>query len=87
MVSLLKDPCELLFKESDILTPNFDSTLDSLTWHAQVEFIFEIKNNFFKAFYLRRGRFWKVGLDVNIERIRSTFWRVVLGVKIERVEN
>jgi len=38
-------------KENDILTPYFDFTLDSLTWHAQVEFIFEIKNNFFEAFY------------------------------------
>ena len=74
-------------KENDILTPYFDSTLDSLTWHAQVEFIFEIKNNFFEAFYLRRDRFWRVGLGVNIERVRSTFWRVGLGVKIERVEN
>ena len=37
--------------ENDILTPYFDSTLDSLTQHAQVEFIFEIKNNFFEAFY------------------------------------
>ena len=65
--------------ENDILTPYFDSTLDSLTWHAQVEFIFEIKNNFFEAL--------RVGLGVNIERVRSTFWRVGLGVKIERVEN
>jgi len=52
-----------------------------------VEFIFEIKNNFFETFYLRRGRFWRVGLGVNIERVRSTFWRVGLGVKIEKVEN
>jgi len=28
------------YKENDILTPYFDSILDSMTWHAQVDFIF-----------------------------------------------